>query len=147
MKRRLVEMTAGPIEYLVVGFAGDTPNDDIAPALADLVDKEAIRILDLVFLQKDAVGHVSFLEFDELDQLSGFANIDAEIGGLISPEDIDFVGEELDESSSAAVLLLEDLWAAPLAEAVDRSGGLLLGGARIPKDLADEATARLSTAR
>jgi len=138
-------MTIGAVEYLVVGLSDDTPSDDIASALADLVDKEAIRILDLVFLEKDAAGHVSFLEFDEAEQLSGFAEIDAEVGGLIGPEDIDFVGEELEESSSAMVLLFEDLWAAPLVEAVDRSGGFLLGGSRIPKDLADEALAMLQT--
>jgi hypothetical protein len=42
---------------------------------------------------------------------------------------------ELDPGSAAAVLLIEDLWAAPLAGALDRSGGVLLEGARIPKDL------------
>jgi len=41
------------------------------------------------------------------------------------------------------VLLVEDLWAAPLAGALDRSGGLLLEGARIPRDLADAALAAL----
>ena len=39
------------------------------------------------------------------------------------------------------MLLVEDLRAAPLASALDRSGGLLIEGARIPLDLADAAAA------
>ena len=47
---------------------------------------------------------------------------------------------------TAAVLLVEDLWAAPLADALDRSGGLLLEGTRIPRDLVDAAVAALLAA-
>jgi hypothetical protein len=108
-----------------------------------LVDNQTIRILDLVFLTKDTSGNVTVVEVDELDQLAGFVQIDAEVGGLIGPEDIGFVGEELDAGSAAAVLLVEDLWAAPLADALDRSGGFLLEGARIPEDLVDAALAGL----
>ena len=43
--------------------------------------------------------------------------IEGEVGGLIGPEDYEFVAEELFEDSSAAVILIEDLWAAPLADA------------------------------
>jgi len=41
---------------------------------------------------------------------------------------------------------VEDLWAAPLASALDRSGGLLIEGARIPHDLVEAATAALPAA-
>ena len=138
-------MTTGPVEYFVVGFPDGTVSDDIAPELAKLVDNQTIRILDLVFLTKDTSGNVAVVEVDELDQLAGFVQIDAEVGGLIGPEDIGFVGEELDAGSAAAVLLVEDLWAAPLADALDRSGGFLLEGARIPEDLVDAALAGLPT--
>ena len=139
-------MTTGPVEYFVVGFPDGTVSDDIAPELAKLVDNQTIRILDLVFLTKDTSGNVAVVEVDELDQLAGFVQIDAEVGGLIGPEDIGFVGEELDAGSAAAVLLVEDLWAAPLADALDRIGGFLLEGARIPEDLVDAALAGLPTA-
>ena len=133
----------GPVEYLVVGFPDGNVNDDIAPELAKLVDNQTIGILDIVFLAKDAAGDVAVMEFDELDQLAGFGEIDAEIGGLIGPDDISFIGAELDPGSAAAVLLVEDLWAASLASALDRSGGFLLEGARIPADLVDAAVADL----
>jgi hypothetical protein len=38
-------------------------------------------------------------------------------------------------------VLIEDLWAAPFAAAVRDSGGVLLEGARVPHELAEEAFA------
>lgn len=138
-------MPTGPVEYLVVTFPDGNVSDEIAPELADLVDKKIIRILDAVVVTKDASGDIAAVEFDELNDLPGFLAIDAEVGGLIGAEDISFIGAELDPGATAALLLLEDLWAAPLAGAIDRSGGLLLEGARIPRDLFDAAAAVLST--
>jgi hypothetical protein len=123
-------MATVPIEYLVIAFPDGNINDEIAP---DLVGKKVIRILDIVFVSKDTSGDVNVLEFDELGDLVGFAEIDGEAGGLIGPDDLDFVASELDPGSAAAVLLVEDLWAAALASALDRSGGVLLEGARIPR--------------
>ena len=142
MPKRRLTMT-GPVEYLVVGFPDGTISDDLAPELAKLVDNEVIRILDLVVLTKDTSGDVTVSEFDELDQVASFTAIDAEVGGLIGPDDIGCVSEGLDPGSAAAVLLVEDLWAAPLADALNRSGGFMLDGARIPRDLADAAIAGL----
>jgi hypothetical protein len=139
-------VTTGPIEYFVVAFPDGNMSDEIAPELADLVDKKVIRILDVVFITKDTSGDVNVLEFDELEDMVGFAEIDAEVGGLIGPDDIDFVSGELDPGSAAAVLLVEDLWAASLASALDRSGGVLMEGARIPQDLLDAEITELVAA-
>jgi len=136
----------GPVEYLVVGFPDGNVSDDLAPELAKLVDNQVIRILDLVFLSKDGAGDVTVTEFDELDQVASFTAIDAEVGGLIGPDDIGFVGEGLDPGSAAAVLLVEDLWAAPLVDALQRGKGFLLEGARIPAELAGDALAALPVA-
>jgi hypothetical protein len=135
-----------PIEYLVIAFPDGNVSDEIAPELADLVDKKVIRILDVVFVSKDTSGEVTILEFDELENLVGFAAIDGDVGGLIGPDDLDFVADELDSGSAAAVLLVEDLWAASFASALDRSGGVLLEGARIPQDLLDGEIADLAAA-
>ena len=136
-------MTNGPVEYLVIAFPDGSPSDEVARELADLVDKNVIRILDAVLVTTDAAGDVAYAEFDEVDGMAAFLEIDAEVGGLIGPDDVAFVGEDLDPDSSAAVLLVEDLWAAPLANALDRSGALLVEGLRIPQDLVDAALAAL----
>jgi Family of unknown function (DUF6325) len=139
-------MPTGPVEYLAIAFPDGDANDEIAAELSSLVDRKVIRILDAVVVTKDASGAVTAAEFDELGDLSGFMEIDAEVGGLIGPDDISFVGAELDPGVTAALLLVEDLWAAPLADALDRTGGLLLEGARIPRDLVDAAVAALPAA-
>jgi len=71
----------GPVEYLIVGFPGNEFNGEIAPALADLVESGTIRLLDLVFVAKDADGNVAIVEYDEHDGLRAFAEIDGEVVG------------------------------------------------------------------
>jgi transcriptional regulator with XRE-family HTH domain len=135
----------GPVEYLVLAFPDGNVSDEIAVELGNLADKKAIRILDAVVITKDTSGDVAAAEFDELEGMTRFAEIDAEVGGLIGPDDISFVGADLDPGA-AAVLLVEDLWAAPLASAFDRCGGFLIEGARIPHDLVEAAVAGLPAA-
>jgi Family of unknown function (DUF6325) len=140
------QMTTGPVEYIIVGFPGNKFTGEIAPELVALVESGTIRILDLIFIGKDADGSVVSFEIDELDALAGFGELDADVGGLISPEDIEFAATQLEPNSSAALLIWEDLWATPFAEAVRNSGGVLLEGARIPHELIAPALADLPPA-
>jgi hypothetical protein len=132
-------MSVGPVEYIIVGFPGNRFTGEIAPELIALVESGTVRILDLIFIGKDADGAVVSFEIDELDELAGFGAVDADIGGLISPEDIEFAAGQLEPNSSAALLIWEDVWATPFAEAVRRSGGVLLDGARIPHEMIESA--------
>jgi len=139
-------MTLGPVEYIIVGFPGNKFTGEIAPELIALVESGTVRILDLIFIGKDAEGNVLAFEIDELDELAGFSQLDGEVGGLISPEDIEFAAAQLEPESSAALLLWEDLWAAPFAAAVLNSGGVVLQGARIPHDVIESAFTALPPA-
>jgi hypothetical protein len=139
-------MATGPVEYLILAFPDGKVSDEVAAELGDLVDRKLIRILDLVFVVKDAFGDVSTLEYDELDQSAAFVEIDAEVGGLIGPDDVSFAAAELGPGTAAAVLLVEDLWAVRLAGALARSGGFLVEGSRIPADLVEDALAALPAA-
>ncbi len=136
-------MTIGPVEYIIVGFPGNKFTGGIAPELAALVESGTVRILDLIFIGKDADGSTVSFEIDELDAVAGFSDLDTDVGGLISQEDIEFAAAQLEPDSSAALLIWEDLWAAPFAEAVRASGGVLLEGARIPHELIAPALADL----
>jgi hypothetical protein len=139
-------MTTGPVEYIIVGFPGNKFNGEIAPELIALVQSGTVRILDLIFVGKDAEGNVVSFEIEDLDGLEAFADLDADVGGLISPEDIEYAAAQLEPNSSAALLLWEDLWAAPFAKAVRDSGGVLLDGARIPNELIESALSALPPA-
>jgi hypothetical protein len=139
-------MEVGPIEYIVVGFPDNQFNGRIAPELAKLIDSGTVRILDLIFVAKDDAGDVTAFEFDQLDELEAFANLEGDIGGILSDEDVAYVGAALEPGSSAGLIVWEDLWAAPFAAAVQDSGGVLLEGGRIPYELAQEALAAIEAA-
>lgn len=139
-------MTIGPVEYIVLGFPGNDFNGDVAPALAKLIETKTIRLLDLLFVGKDADGNVLVIEFDELEELAAFSGLEGEVGGIISDEDVAHVADALEPGSSAALLIWEDLWATEFAAAVRESGGVLLEGARIPYEIVETVFADLPAA-
>ena len=125
-------MDAAPAEYMIFGFPGNQFNGQVAPALADLVDKGLIRLRDLLFIMKDGDGNVSSFEIDEVDELKPFLDVKGEAGGLLTEEDVAHAAEALQPNTSAALLIWEDLWAADFANAVRNNGGVVLEGGRIP---------------
>jgi hypothetical protein len=139
-------MALGPVQYLVIGFPGNQFNGEIAPELGKLVESGTIRILDIVFVAKDEQGDVTIIEYDEHDQLFLFAEIDAEVGGLANQDDVAHAANMLEPGNSAALLIWEDTWAAPLTQAMRKSGGVALEGGRIPAELIETAMSELATA-
>jgi Family of unknown function (DUF6325) len=134
----------GPVEYIVIGFPGNNFKGEIAPALAKLIDNGVVRVIDLVFIMKDADGAILTFEFDEVDELSPFAKLQGEVGGLVNEEDIAYAAEALEPNTSAALLVWEDTWATEFAEAVRAADGVVLEGARIPAELIEAAFADLA---
>ena len=124
----------GPVDYIVVEFPGNKFNGEIAPALGDLVDRDIVKVLDLVFIVKDAEGAVEGFELNDLDPgLAGeIEKLEIDIAHILSEDDVLKVAEALEPDSSAAVLVWENAWAAPFASAVRRSGGQLVASGRIP---------------
>jgi hypothetical protein len=125
---------SGPIDYLVVEFPGSKMNGEAFPILVDLADRGIIRILDLAFISKGTDGRVvgmSIADFDgdgDLD-LAVFEGVSS---GLLDSSDLDEAGSALEPGSSAGVLVYENVWAAPFATAIRRSGGQLVASGRIP---------------
>jgi len=139
-------MVVGPVEYIIVGFPGSKFNGAIAPELAKLIDSGMIRILDLAVISKDESGEVASFEFDQLEELAPFADLEGEVGGILSQEDIDYAAASLAPGSTVGLLVWEDLWAAPFADAIRGSGGVLLEGGRVPYELAQAVLAPLEAA-
>jgi hypothetical protein len=135
-------MSLGPIEILIVGFPENKFTGEIAPALADLIEKGTIRLVDLVFVAKDADGEVLALELNELDdQVSdAYLSLVTEVEGLIGEEDIEDFAEDLEPGSSIAILVVEHVWAKTFADAAANAGGVLLESVRIPRAVIDELT-------
>ena len=139
-------MTMGPVSYTVVAFPGNHFNGNIAPEVGRLIDNGTVRVLDLVFVGKDEEGNTISLEFDQLDELLPFGDLEGEVGGLVTEEDLDHVAAGLPEGNSALVIVWEDLWARPLVEAVAASGGVVIDSARIPGPLVESAMEELAAA-
>ena len=52
--------------------------------------------------------------------------------GLLDDDDLEEAGSAIQPGSAAALLVYENVWAAPFATAVRRSGGQLVASGRIP---------------
>jgi len=124
----------GPVDWIVVEFPGSRFNGQIAPALLDLVERDLVRVLDLLVLKKDDDGSLEAFELSDLDQgeVGELRTYEAELAMLLSEEDVTSLGAAIEPGSSAAVLVWENTWAAPFASAVRRSGGQLVASGRIP---------------
>lgn len=126
--------TLGPVDYLVIEFPGSRFNGEIGAALVDLVEREIIRVLDLVVIKKDQDGSFEAFEFADIDdsELGSIRSLETELAQLVSEDDVASVAEALEPGSSAGLLVYENLWAAPFGSAVRRAGGQLVANGRIP---------------
>ena len=132
-------MSIGPVEYIILGFPGNNFTGRIVPELAKLIDSGLVRIIDLTFIMKDPDGNVEVVEYDAVEELAAFAGLDAEVGGILTDEDVAYAAQSLEPNSSAALLIWEDTWAAPFAAAVRDANGVILEGARIPREIIEQA--------
>ena len=124
----------GPVDWIVVEFPGSRFNGEIAPALRDLVDRDLVRVLDLLVLKKDSDGTLEAFELSDLDpsEIGELRAYEAQLAMLLSEDDVTAVAAAIEPGSSAAVLVWENTWAAPFASAVRHSGGQLVASGRIP---------------
>jgi Family of unknown function (DUF6325) len=125
----------GPVDYLVVEFPKDKANfsGEMAAELTALVERELVRVLDLVIMRKDLDGAVTVDELHEVDEsnLGQLRALEADLAVLLAEEDLEAIGKVLEPGNIAAVLVYENSWAGPFASAVRRSGGQLVADGRI----------------
>ncbi|TXS57642.1 DUF1269 domain-containing protein [Streptomyces sp. t39] len=122
----------GPVDYLVLEFPGNRMTGEGLPLLVDLVDRGLIRILDLAFVTKDGDGTVTAVELRDAGDEAELTVFEGVSSGLLDQDDLDEAGGVLEPGNSAAVLVYENTWAAPLARALRRSGARMVAGGRIP---------------
>src|SRR5215207_9288623 len=136
-------MALGPVELLVVKFPGNEFTGEIAPALRELVEHGTIRIIDLLFIKKDAAGTVTANELADLapDLYAVFDPLVAEIAGLLADDDVRALAGALENNSSAGVLLFENVWATRFRDAVLNAHGQLLLSERVPRAVIEEVAA------
>jgi hypothetical protein len=131
----------GPVDYAIVSFPGNRFRGEIAPALAELVESNTIRIIDVAFVGKNTDGEAVALELTELDAdvQEGLEKAGVEVSGLFNEDDLMAAAEELEPDSSAVLLVWENVWARKVAQAMRDAGGTLLDFERLPHDVVQSA--------
>ena len=129
----------GPTEYLVIGFEGNQFNGEIMPEIRRLADEKVIRVLDMLVVMREDSGELVTMEMSDLPEMQAYANhLNADMGQWFSQDDVEQIGEVIPPSSTVALLLVEFLWAQPLADSIARAKGTLLSQTHVPRELMDE---------
>jgi uncharacterized membrane protein len=138
-------MTYGPIDLIALEFPGNRFRGEILPEIFDLVEKEIIRVIDLIIIMKDQ-GEVSVRELRELDRahMEMLNPLKAEVSQMITRSDIDMIAEKLADNSTAGILLIENLWAKKTQQAMLDANGRLVMFERIPHDVVEAALADIA---
>ena len=140
----------GPVQMWTFVFDGNQFNGEILPELERLKKAQVIRLIDLLVVRKDSTGAVATLTASDLDweEASSFgAMVGALMGwgaggtegaakgaiaGAAELVDGHAFGEESREAlansvppgSTAAIALVEHIWAKPLQAAIARANGV-----------------------
>jgi hypothetical protein len=122
------------VEYLVIRGADEGALAELAGPLARLVDEGTVRVLDLVVVVRHDDGRVVVRDVVCATATPVFRRLveaGTGFGGLLSADDILQVSTAVRPGSAALVLVVEDLWAAPLSAAARRACGRIVAGERI----------------
>jgi hypothetical protein len=147
-------MPLGPVQLLVVGFDRPDFSGEVLAELERLRESDAVRVLDLLVIHKDADGVVRRLHRSDLS--AGEAEgAGAVLGALIgltdgagatrvvgdgdqlpADEELWSLDEAIPSDSAAAIALVEHRWAIGTRDAIRAAGGVAVADAWIhPADL------------
>jgi hypothetical protein len=139
----------GPVQVLVVGYEQPTFTGEVLAELARLSDSGLVRLVDVLLVTRAADGTFDTVE-PTADAAQGLPDLPHRSGALATAllghsdamrddrkdgdsDDLDAVdgtvwslADSVPAGTTAAVALIEHLWAAPLREAIQRTGGVPL---------------------
>jgi hypothetical protein len=122
----------GPIDYAVIEWPREQPTGAAVPLLMDLVERGIVRIIDIAFIGKDENGSVYAIDISDFDGDGTYSVFEGASSGVISSQDLEDAGGALEPATSAAIIIWENRWLAPLAVALRKSGAQLVADGRIP---------------
>ncbi len=130
----------GPIDYIIVGFEGNTFDGSILKALSNAIDSGVISLVALAVISKDRTGTVTEVDITESDDgyAVEFARKYAKKTERVKYEDIHEMAGILENNTSAGLLVIEQLWAKPLKKALLDAKGILVAEGRIHPEAAAE---------
>ena len=131
-------MAVGPVDVYIIGFPGNKFTGQIAPAILELVENGTIRVLDLLFVMKDADGVLTTLAAADIDEDgAAFLEIDITAPGALGSDDAEEVSDDLPANSSALLIAFENLWVGKVVDALRAADAVLIDQIRIPVDVVE----------
>jgi len=129
-------MPLGPVDVYIIGFPGNKFSGEIVPAILEQVDKGNIRVIDVLFIMKDAEDNVVTLSIEDLGpEGAAFVELDIVQPGALGDEDAEEVAEDIPTNSSALLIAYENTWMEDLVGAFARADAIVIDQVRIPADV------------
>jgi uncharacterized membrane protein len=127
----------GPVQVLVVGFDQPTFSGEVLAEFARLRDAGIVRLVDVLVVSRTEDGALETVEISDTvgANLGGLAaevlaRPEGAVDGEVDAADVDAasmwsLADAIPIGGTAAVALIEHVWAAPLRAAIQRAGGTL----------------------
>ncbi len=130
----------GPIDYIIVGFEGNKFDGSILNALGQAIDDGVISLVALSLVSKDNEGNISTVHIDDSgdENMVEFSTKYKSSSDSVTEDDIQEVADLLEPDTAAGLLVIEQLWAKPLKQAIINANGYLIAEGRIHPEAAEE---------
>lgn len=133
----------GPVEIFLVSLPTALPDPSLLQAISDLVTDGTLSVVDLTVVTRNADDSLTVTEYDEVGSSGDGPELDLTLSGLLSEEDIEEAAADLVAGASAALFVVEHLWARDLSARLQQAGGEVLATERIPAPVVNELIALL----
>jgi Family of unknown function (DUF6325) len=134
-------MEVGPVELVLLTFPGERVAPAVVAAVADVVGRGYVTILDLMVATRDDRGEVRLTDVDQDLSGAGLEALPLEGRPLLSDADVELALELLPPGSSAVLVVYEETWARHLAGTVRSTGGEVALHLQLPRDTVETAFA------
>ena len=83
-----------PLEYALIGFEDARFSGKIVPEILDLAQRGIVRVVDIVFIQKEEDGSMRTIELNDLDpeMYKIFVPIGEHVSSLFTNDDLQIAG-------------------------------------------------------
>jgi len=129
-----------PLEYALVEFEDGKFTGKIVPELLNLAQRQIVRFVDIVFIEKDENGESYAVELNDLDPelYEMFVPMGEHVSSLFTTEDLEIAASKLSANSAAMLFLWENLWLANLGQAMLDAGGRLVERRQIAPEVVEQ---------
>ena len=124
----------GPVDVVLIEFPPGAPmTGEAVPIMLDLVERQVVHVLDVLFIRKGMDGSYSGFAARDLqaESVGDFEVFEGASSGLLADDDAATAADALEPGASAVLIVYENSWAGPFAAAIRRSGGRLIASERV----------------